>query len=169
MSENELIEDELKDELEEEIDIDEADELEEGDEDLMEDEAVEALPSGTMVMCDDGVERLVITRQEAIDNGDNRYFTGIVCRNGHMVERKVKGYVCVACSRDRQKARKKARINSDPEYKKMLALKRAEKHKTKYAENPDYRQRVLDRAKERRVRNSAAKRLNKVQEEIVAN
>ena len=127
-----------------------------------------SIPSGTMVMCDDGVERPVITRSEAIEAKSNRYFTGIECQNGHMTERKVKGYVCVTCARERAKARRKVRMSEDPEYKQKLADKRAEKHKERYANDPEYKQRVLDRAKARRQKASAEKKSNKAEAEIVA-
>ncbi len=116
-----------------------------------------SIPSGTMVMCDDGVERPVITRAEAMEEGVNRYFTGLPCQNGHMVERKVKGYVCVTCARERAKARRKVRMAEDPDYKKKLADKRASKHKERYANDPIYRQKVLDRAKVRRQKAAAEK------------
>lgn len=115
------------------------------------------LPSGTMVLCDDGVERPVVTREEAMEEGTNRYFTGVVCRNGHMAERKVKGYLCTTCARIRQKARMKKRLAEDPEYKAKLAKKRAEKHKERYATDPAYKARILERAKERRKRRAEEK------------
>lgn len=126
-----------------------------------------SIPSGTMVMCDDGVERPVITRAEAMEAKTNRYFTGIECQNGHMTERKVKGYVCVTCARERAKARKKQRMAEDPDYKAKLAKKRADKHKERYANDPEYRQKVLDRAKVRRQKAVAEKAKNKAEQEIV--
>ncbi len=39
----------------------------------------------------------LISRQEAIAAGQNRYFTGIPCRNGHVSERFVRKWACVAC------------------------------------------------------------------------
>lgn len=126
----------------------------------------EALKSGTMVMTDSGDELPVVTREEAIAAGSNRYFTGYACQNGHMTERKVKGYVCVTCARNRAKARRKARIASDPEYKAKLAKARADKHKARYAEDPEYRQRVLDRAKARRAKASAEKAQAKAEAQI---
>lgn len=126
------------------------------------------IESGTMVECDDGVERPVITRDEAIEAGTNRYFTGLPCANGHLVERKVKGYVCTTCARERQKARKKLRLATDPDYKSKLAKKRAEKHKERYNSDPEYRQKVLDRAKVRRQARAAEKRAAKAEAEAKA-
>lgn len=109
-------------------------------------------PEGTMIMCDDGVERPVISRDSAIAQDLNRYFLGEVCKNGHMAERKVKGYVCTTCARNRMKARRKERLASDPEFKAKVAAKRQAKHKERYNTDPEYRQKVLDKAKARRVR-----------------
>jgi len=116
----------------------------------------EPVPSGTMVMCDDGVERPVVTREEAMAEGINRYFTGIECRNGHMAERKCKGYVCTTCARIRQKARHKKRLAEDPEYKTKMAAKRQAKHKERYANDPAYKAKVLARAKARRLKKKSA-------------
>lgn len=126
-----------------------------------------SIPSGTMVMCDDGVDRPVVTRAEAMEAKTNRYFTGTICQNGHMVERKVKGYVCVTCARERAKNRRKVRMQEDPDYKKKLADKRAAKHKERYANDPEYRQKVLDRAKVRRQKAASEKKSSEAEKEIV--
>jgi len=124
------------------------------------------IPEGTMVTCDDGEDRAVIYRDTAVEQGLNRYFTGEKCRNGHMVERKVKGYVCTTCARLRQKERHKARLASDSEYKAKFAKKRADKHKKRYAEDPEYREKVLGRAKDRRAKKTAEKGKAKAEKEI---
>ena len=126
----------------------------------------EGIPSGTMVMCDDGEERPVVTRDEAIELGVNRYFTGVECQNGHMVERKVKGYVCTSCARIRQKARHKKRLAEDPDYKAKMAKKRSDKHKARYNSDPEYRAKVLERAKTRRQKAAKAKKLAKAEAEV---
>ena len=100
------------------------------------------IPEGTMVMCDDGVERPVKYRETAIEEGVNRYFTGEKCKNGHMCERKVKGYVCTTCARIRQKERHKKRMAEDPEYKAKFVAKRAAKRAERYANDPEYRQKA---------------------------
>lgn len=110
------------------------------------------VPEGTMVKCDDGVERPVVSRETALANGVNRYFTGEKCKNGHMVERKCKGYACVTCTRERMKARRKERLATDPDFKAKVAAKRQEKHKARYANDPDYREKVLAKGKARRAR-----------------
>lgn len=126
--------------------------------------APKGIPSGTMVLCDDGKERPVVTRKEAIEAESNRYFTGELCKNGHMAERKVKGYLCTTCGRNRQKERMKKRLASDPEYKKAQAEKRNAKHKERYANDPAYRQKVLDRGKARRAKAAEARAALKAQE-----
>lgn len=123
------------------------------------------LAEGTMVKCDDGEERPVVTREAAAEAGVNRYFTGIACKKGHMAERKVKGYVCTTCARERQKARHKERLANDPEYKAKAAAKRAAKHKKRYAEDPDYKTKTLAKAKVRRQKVAAAKAEEKAAKE----
>jgi hypothetical protein len=127
------------------------------------------IPEGTMVMCDDGVERAVLSRESAIAMGtvadetygtvlvQNRYFTGVKCALGHMAERKVKGYVCVVCARERMKDRKKKRVAADPLYKKKLADARKAKHAEKYANDPEYKAAFLAKGKARRQVKAAEK------------
>jgi hypothetical protein len=107
----------------------------------------EEFEEGISVMCDDGIARDTISRKTAMESGKTRYFTGTACKNGHIAERKVKGFVCVICGRLRQKERMKTRLESDPDYKAKMAEKRKEKHKERYANDPEYRQRILDRGK----------------------
>lgn len=40
----------------------------------------------------------VVTRSQAIENGSKRYFTGVVCSNGHVSERYVVSRMCVDCA-----------------------------------------------------------------------
>lgn len=129
---------------------------------------LEPISSGTMVECDDGKKRPVVTREEAIEIGTNRYFTGIECQNGHMAERKVKGYVCTVCARIRQKARHKKRLEEDPDYKAKIAAKRSAKHKQRYQEDPKYREKVLARAKVRRQKAAINKKLAQAEAEVTA-
>jgi hypothetical protein len=124
-------------------------------------EVVKGLPSGTQVTCDDGVVRTVITREEATAAGLNRYFTGIECVNGHMVERKVKGYSCTTCTRKRAKLRRNVRMVTDAGFRTASAAKRQARHKDRYANDPAYREKVLARAKVRR-QNAAAKKAAQV-------
>jgi len=43
----------------------------------------------------------VISRAEARAQGLKRYFTGELCANGHIAERKVAGRQCVKCDLER--------------------------------------------------------------------
>lgn len=40
---------------------------------------------------------IIVTRGQAIAQSKVRYFTGVPCKNGHVTERYVKHYRCVAC------------------------------------------------------------------------
>jgi len=42
----------------------------------------------------------IMTRQQAIDSGLPKYFTGKPCSNGHLVERLVTNYNCTSCTRE---------------------------------------------------------------------
>lgn len=39
-------------------------------------------------------------KRQAIAAGRSRYFTGVICRNGHLAEREVKNNSCVECLKD---------------------------------------------------------------------
>lgn len=79
----------------------------------------------------------IISRSEAIATGSSRYFTGTPCKSGHVCERRVSDWKCVACHRERVKASLKtpegrarmakydAKRNADPE--RIAALRRDEK------------------------------------------
>ena len=56
------------------------------------------------------MERQIITRAEAKEQGLKRYFTGKPCKHGHAVERYLSTGQCVECARERRaKNRKYAR------------------------------------------------------------
>jgi hypothetical protein len=126
-----------------------------------EEKVVRCLPSGTQVECDDGVIRTVITREEAIAAGLNRYFTGIECVKGHMAERKVKGYSCTVCTRARARLRRNVRLVTDAEFRNKIAVKRQMRHKERYINDPVYKEKVLSRAKVRRQKANAIKKAAK--------
>ena len=95
----------------------------------------------------------IITRQEAIDQGLQRYFTGIKCQRGHIDERWVRSKACVSCSREkgreeeflaRQRAWRRAnpdkirsynqaRRDKDPEAHRQMHKRKRERHAAKYA------------------------------------
>lgn len=45
----------------------------------------------------------LVTRKQAIERGEKRYFTGKPCKNGHLSERQVNGNGCIKCMRERSK------------------------------------------------------------------
>jgi len=53
------------------------------------------------------IDDMVITRQEAIEQNLNKYYTGNPCVNGHYAERYVKCSTCVECKRIQKKAQRK--------------------------------------------------------------
>ena len=46
----------------------------------------------------------IISRQEAIQRGLPRYFSGRRCPKGHIAERRTRSYDCVQCRRERKRA-----------------------------------------------------------------
>lgn len=123
-------------------------------------DGAELPPEYLLVLCDDGIERPVIYRETAIEKGLNRYFTGVACRKGHMVERKVKGYLCTTCGRTRQKERIKRKLKEDLEFAKVKKEKRVAKYKERYANDPSFKAAVLAKAKARRTRKAQEKKAN---------
>lgn len=59
----------------------------------------------------------LISRDKAKSLGLKRYFTGDPCKYGHVVERQVSSYGCMACQNERVKAAAKKKYAEDPEYK----------------------------------------------------
>lgn len=57
-----------------------------------------------------------ISRAAAMILGFRRYFTGEPCVNGHISPRKVKTSTCVACTREKLKARTARKRQEDPEF-----------------------------------------------------
>lgn len=122
----------------------------------------------------------VISREDAKSSGYKRYFTGIVCAQGHLAERFVKSSACCVCSkqatddwrknnRDRLREQDKIRRERDPyrctKYKQDWKVRNKDKvregHK-RYAEKN--REKILSRAKEFRQKeenkNKSRKALN---------
>lgn len=62
----------------------------------------------------------IVTRQEAIDVGLKKYYTGTICKNGHVSEQYVVNHGCVMCVMESQKRIKE----KDPiEYRKKMRAK----------------------------------------------
>lgn len=59
----------------------------------------------------------LVSRDEALERGLLRYFTGVPCKYGHIAERQVSSYGCMVCANERVKASCKKRYAEDPEYK----------------------------------------------------
>lgn len=53
------------------------------------------------------MEREIITREQALDRGLARYFTGTQCKNGHVDERWTRSYSCISCIRLAKRASRK--------------------------------------------------------------
>ncbi len=61
----------------------------------------------------------IISREQAIAQGLNRYFTGLFCKHGHIAERGVRNRGCVQCFYE---ARRK-RYRADPAYREKIRLR----------------------------------------------
>jgi hypothetical protein len=53
---------------------------------------------------DSGVERRIISREEAHERGEARYCTGVPCKHGHVAERWTSTSVCIDCMREWRRA-----------------------------------------------------------------
>lgn len=90
---------------------------------------------------------IIITKEQAIEAGLNRYFTGKPCKKGHVSERYVKSKgICVKCSEDARKiynAENKEKIASlhrrwvkeNPQRANDLKIKWAKENKDKVKES----------------------------------
>ena len=79
----------------------------------------------------------IITRSQAIEQGDQFYFTGKQCKNGHVTIRRTANGVCVDCSLDEQSAnqkRRRERFNEQhgSEYHKQKSKKHYDANKQAY-------------------------------------
>ena len=52
------------------------------------------------------IRKKIITREEAIAKGLNRYFTGKPCQKGHLSERDTSGHQCITCKNENQRRRR---------------------------------------------------------------
>lgn len=84
------------------------------------------------------------TRDEAIEQGLNRYYTGVPCQNGHLAPKYVIGYKCVECHRLRG-----IEYHADPAYKARQARYHQERKVRgplyKYRNTPESLKRDLER------------------------
>ena len=86
-----------------------------------------------------GLNMKIITRKQAAKRGFKKYFTGEPCNYGHVSERYVKSYKCVACLLQRSKAYHKANpgkakeswrrwVEKDPKKAKELSRKQSKRY-----------------------------------------
>ena len=85
-----------------------------------------------------GGGRRVISRADARAAGLKRYFTGEPCRNGHVAERMVVSYLCIAC----HKEWRDARFQCDDGFRRDTMAR-----KLKYARHQKHRNQVRRAAK----------------------
>jgi len=61
------------------------------------------------------MDKEIISRDDALDRGLGRYFTGQKCKNGHIDDRNTLSGTCLGCVRDAQadlRARRKAKLEA---------------------------------------------------------
>lgn len=89
----------------------------------------------------------VITREQAKQQGNKKFYTGVPCKNNHLSERYTNGGGCIDCLNEGTSRRIK-RIYSNPE--ELKAFREQSKRKTqRLMSRPEYKERVLNRNKER--------------------
>jgi hypothetical protein len=72
----------------------------------------------------------IISRSEAAERGLTRYFTGVACTRGHVAQRYVVGYGCVACYNEQRNARRAAnRVETRAKNNAYLAKNRDKQRK----------------------------------------
>lgn len=93
----------------------------------------------------DEIQKRIISRKDALQNGLNKYFTGFPCSKGHLSERRTSNHSCIACGLERVRAYRKtdegkARARKDAK-KRWADPKEKEKQINSYkawkVENPD--------------------------------
>lgn len=61
--------------------------------------------------------QMLLTREKAAACGLSRFWTGRMCKFGHLAERYVSNRQCVQCNADKTTARERQRRASDPSYR----------------------------------------------------
>ena len=103
-----------------------------------------------------------LTRSEAIAVGAKRYFNGKPCPRGHIDERMVSTWRCVACHRRDKRESKRAHYAADPERFRSAGKRDYQAHAARYKLNAVIKQR---RAKRATLRCVAAAKLAAVYKE----
>lgn len=75
------------------------------------------------------METLIISRARAKQLGLTRYFTGVACKQGHVAERRVDNWTCLACKRAQPKHPASAAWRPTPEQKRKYKKTYAQRHK----------------------------------------
>jgi len=102
-----------------------------------------------------GLDSKLISRDEAISAGLNKYFTGIECKNGHIDERHVTGRCCVSCSAEFSSRDDQKKKRSEAEKNRVLNLTESEKQERLGRMNNwyyDNKDRVIERRETNRDR-----------------
>lgn len=60
---------------------------------------------------------IVLSKTEAAMSGLSRFYTGILCRQGHSAERYVSNGQCVMCNAEKARARERLRGQEQPSYR----------------------------------------------------
>lgn len=98
------------------------------------------------------MDKLVISREEALKIGLSRYFTGKLCRHGHVSERYVGNRLCVTCMALRNKRRDKKAYKKywESYYSEEVKNKRTEKARKRRELNP-YKVRKFKKLRKQRL------------------
>ncbi len=65
-----------------------------------------------------------LTREEAASCGLSRFYTGRLCKSGHLDERYVSNKQCVSCNAEKSKIRERMRCHNDPSYRMYRSVQR---------------------------------------------
>lgn len=92
-------------------------------------------------MADEEPKHEIVSRKDAIANGDKFYFTGRPCKFGHIDQRRLPTNRCKTCEyastqRWRSENREYVRVR-DNAYRKKTSERRGELERARYADNPD--------------------------------
>jgi len=98
----------------------------------------------------------LITAREAFDKGLKRYYTGIVCKFGHISERMISNGSCVSCLKDRRDRTRERNYEKVKEWRKNNPELRAaqckryhEKHKDKLnVYQKEYKKKNIDKIRQ---------------------
>lgn len=59
----------------------------------------------------------VLSKQEAAMSGLSRFYTGVLCRRGHIAERYVSNGQCIICNAEKARIRERLRGQQEPSYR----------------------------------------------------